>query len=69
MWFSGVLEIRRLEHVIFIRILLFPAETQSRKDLCGNLKYEKKGRCDAEDEIRRETTDRQLDDRRPPLDA
>ena len=29
----GVLEIRRLEHVIFIRILLFPAETQSRRDL------------------------------------
>ena len=24
----GVLEIRRLEHVIFIRILLFPAEPQ-----------------------------------------
>ena len=55
------MEIRRLEHVIFIQILLFPAETQSRRDLCGHLKCEgwtqgaeqmhvtPKGRRDAED--------------------
>ena len=65
MWFSGVLEIRRLEHVIFIRILFFPAETQSCKDLCGNLKCEE-GTVDGRrlNDVRRETTDRQLDDRR-----
>ena len=33
------MEIRRLNG-IFVRIFLFPAETQRRRDLCGNLKCE-----------------------------